>query len=49
MDNYIQVEDGEEPYYLPVESNNTLPLETLQSALGVAADYVFMLKTNVSS
>ena len=31
MDNYIQVEDGEEPYYLPV-SNNTLPLETLQSA-----------------
>ena len=32
MDDYIQVEDGEDPFYLPVGSNNTLPLETLQSA-----------------
>ena len=32
MDNYIQVTDGEEPYYLPVESNNTIILDTLQSA-----------------
>ena len=31
MDNYIQVEDGEE-YYLPVENNNTVILETVQSA-----------------
>ena len=32
MDNYIQVTDGGEPYYLPVESNNTIILDTLQSA-----------------
>ena len=31
MDNYIQVEDGDEPYYLPVEEN-TVALETVQSA-----------------
>ena len=44
MDNYIQVEDGEEPYYLPVESNNTLPLETLQSAFPRCCGLCFYVK-----
>ena len=42
--NYIQVEDGEEPYYLPVESNNTLPLETLQSAFPRCCGLCFYVK-----
>ena len=44
MNNYIQVEDGEEPYYLPVESNNTLPLETLQSAFPRCCGLCFYVK-----
>ena len=32
MENYIKVKDAGEPYYLPIESDNTISLETLQSA-----------------
>ena len=44
MDNYIQVEDGGEPYYLPVESNNTVILETLQSAFPRSCGLCFYIK-----
>ena len=32
MDNYIKVSDGEEPFYFTVEDNDTVILETVQSA-----------------
>ena len=32
MENYIKVKDAGEPYYLPIENDNTISLETLQSA-----------------
>ena len=44
MDNYIQVEDGEEPYYLPVENNNTVILETVQSAFPRCCGLCFYFK-----
>ena len=44
MDNYIQVEDGDEPYYLPVEDNNTVILETLQSAFPRSCGLCFYIK-----
>ena len=44
MDNYIQVEDGEEPYYLPVENNNTVILETVQSAFPRCCGLCFYVK-----
>ena len=44
MDNYIQVEDGDEPYYLPVEDNNTVILETLQSAFPRSSGLCFYIK-----
>ena len=44
MDNYIQVEDGEEPYYLPVENNNTVILETVQSAFPRCCGLCFYIK-----
>ena len=44
MDNYIQVEDGDEPYYLPVEDNNTIFLETLQSAFPRSCGLCFYIK-----
>ena len=44
MDNYIQVTDGEEPYYLPVESDNTIYLETLQSAFPSSCGLCFYIK-----
>ena len=44
MNNYIQVEDGEEPYYLPVESNNTIILDTLQSAFPRCCGLCFYVK-----
>ena len=44
MDNYIQVEDGDEPYYLPVENNNTVILETIQSAFMRCCGLCFYVK-----
>ena len=44
MDNYIQVEDGDEPYYLPVENNNTVILETVQSAFMRCCGLCFYVK-----
>ena len=43
MDNYIQVEDGDEPYYLPVEEN-TIALETVQSAFPRCCGLCFYVK-----
>ena len=43
MDNYIQVEDGDEPYYLPVEEN-TVTLETVQSAFPRCCGLCFYVK-----
>ena len=44
MDNYIQVEDGEEPFFLPVENNNTVILETVQSAFPRCCGLCFYVK-----
>ena len=44
MDNYIQVEDGDEPYYLPVENNDTVILETVQSAFPRCCGLCFYVK-----
>ena len=44
MDNYIQVEDNEEQYYLPVENNNTVILETVQSAFPRCCGLCFYVK-----
>ena len=44
MDYYIQVEDGDEPYYLPVEENNTVILETVQSAFPRCCGLCFYVK-----
>ena len=43
MENYIQVEDGDEPYYLPVEEN-TVALETVQSAFPRCCGLCFYVK-----
>ena len=43
MDNYIQVEDGDEPYYLPLEEN-TVTLETVQSAFPRCCGLCFYVK-----
>ena len=44
MDNYIQVEDGEDPFYLPVENNNTVILETVQTAFPRCCCLCFYVK-----
>ena len=44
MDDYVQVEDGEEPFYLPIENNNTVILETVQSAFPRCCGLCFYVK-----
>ena len=44
MENYLKVKDAGEPYYLPVESDNTIYLETLQSAFPSSCGLCFYIK-----
>ena len=44
MDNYIKVSDGEEPFYFTVEDNNTVILETVQSAFPRCCGLCFYVK-----
>ena len=44
MDNYIKVSDGEEPFYFTVEDNNTVILETVQSAFPRCCGLSFYVK-----
>ena len=44
MENYLKVKDAGEPYYLPVESDNTIYLETLQSVFPRCCGLCFYIK-----
>ena len=44
MADYIQVKDARKPKYLPVESDNTISLETLQSAFPRACGLCFEIE-----